>query len=114
MSQAQEITQRPQLSITITRDDFETWQRLMGGSSGVCGWMPWGLKLTEATMQLKEILLGSFADNIDEAHSCVGKVLVRVNGRPVASPGEALKAAESCDEVRLQFAGAPALSAGFC
>eukprot|EP00665_Eupelagonemidae_sp_cell47_P017697 gene17697-biopygen6821 len=85
-------------SITIPRDDFETWQRLLLNPlwPGVCVWMPWGLKLTEATMQLKGILPGSIGVQIDEARSCIGKVLMRVNGRAVASPKDAREAAESC------------------
>eukprot|EP00665_Eupelagonemidae_sp_cell47_P017193 gene17193-biopygen5113 len=115
------MTPRPQLAakrdqfITMRRQrgsgDAAAWQRLLKGGLGVCVWMPWGLKLTEAKMQLKGFHFGSIAERIDEAHSCIGKVLVRVNGRAVASPKDALEAAESCSEVRLQFADATAVSA---
>ena len=70
--------------VTLSRYDFETWYRILPTKFvGVFAWLPWGLQLEEATMQLKATKEGSIAWESEQVRACVGKTLTQVNCTPV-------------------------------
>ena len=92
--------------VTLTRDNpFETGHKLLPiRSGGVLVWLPWGLKLEEATMRLQAITPGSIAARSAHARACVGMHLTEVDCTKVHSPAEVATLTANHTTVRLHFA----------